>query len=95
MKVYYSERPDEMRYCKLKSGNADVWIRKNIKEVETEEGVQWEADEVYLNTQETLEEVTTRKDQIFDEASAEIATVSERLEAIEEAITVLAEAIYG
>lgn len=95
MKAFYSERPEEIKYCKLQDGSADVWIRENIKEIGSEDGSQWEADEVYIRTFATLHEVEAAKEQIFSDQTAEVASVNDRLEAIEEAITAIAEVIYG
>lgn len=95
MKVFYSEKPEEMKFCKLRDGSADVWIRENIKEVDLEDGSQWEADEVYVRTFATLHEIEAAKERIFSDQTAEVASVSDRLEAIEEAIEAIAEVIYG
>ena len=56
--VYYSERPEKIKYSLKPTGKADVWLRGDIAEDNTDEGIQWHAIETYLpDTSLTLEEV--------------------------------------
>ena len=65
-RVQFSEQPERILYMKNK-GKADVWLRKNITEVTTEEGTLWEADEVYVSTYLSREEIAQQFDSYFEE----------------------------
>lgn len=62
-KVYFSAKPEEIKYMKKPSGLADVWLRGNIQELalENDDGEtfqQWQADETFIsNTKLTEAEV--------------------------------------
>lgn len=58
-KAFYTQRPDSIKYMRLPSGDADLWMRKNITEtVDSETGVvSYEADEVYMLTSATEQEI--------------------------------------
>lgn len=65
-RVQFSEQPERILYMENK-GKADVWLRKNITEVTTEEGTLWEADEVYVSTYLSSEEIAQQFDSYFEE----------------------------
>ncbi|MBQ8132410.1 MAG: hypothetical protein IJ193_07965 [Bacilli bacterium] len=80
-------RPDSLLH--------DVWLRKNIEEVEVEEEdtddkgetiivkkKYWEADEVYLLTDKTEQEIEADFDNIYYESGPQ-PTVEERLDVLE------------
>lgn len=46
--VRYTERPGRVDYFQLPTGEVDLFMRKNIAEEETEEGVCYTADEAYM-----------------------------------------------
>lgn len=107
MKSYYNKEPEPLQYMPLPDGKADVWIRKNIREAEMtgEEagegiiGAAWEADEVYFRTSLDKENILARMDELYENGGEPIpvkpkeATTEERLDAIEDAISELAEVI--
>ncbi len=58
-KAYFTERPESIKFMPLPSGDADLWLRKNIAEItdpETNE-VSYEADEAYMRTDATKAEI--------------------------------------
>lgn len=62
--VYFGEKPNAITLEAHKLF-ADIWMRKNITSEETEEGIQWHAEEVYgrLNSNiPTLEDLETNFD---------------------------------
>ena len=50
MIVNYDSKPETVQYMKLPNGQADVWLRRNIQQEESDEGVFWSADEKYIRT---------------------------------------------
>lgn len=85
--IKFMTRPDSLLH--------DVWLRKNIEEVEVEEEETddkgkaiivkkkyWEADEVYLLTDKTVQEIEADFDNIYYESGPQ-PTVEERLDIIE------------
>lgn len=61
MTTYYDQKPQAIKYNLRPDGRADVWLRKNIKEVEVqalEEGAapstNWQAEEEYFETDKAL-----------------------------------------
>lgn len=68
MKAYFTSKPDALLYMPLPdSTKADAWLRKNIQETTDEEGNHmWEADEVYIRTTMTRQQVEDHFDEIFD-----------------------------
>lgn len=79
-RVQYSALPDKVLY--MKNGEtSDVWLRKNIVEVETEEGVLWEADEIYLRSHLSKKEIENNFDSYFEEEIP--VTVEDLAEAID------------
>ena len=71
-KARYTERPDSIKYMPLPSGEADIWICKNISEItEPETGsIGYEADEAYIRISATEEEISSDIDTWFETASA-------------------------
>ena len=105
MRVYFGpEKPDTICYkSRPDSMYNDVWLRKNIVEVETEEesydeegkpitikSKHWEADEVYLLTKMSKEEIEADFDNIYYESGPQ-PTVEDRLDIIEGVIGELME----
>lgn len=71
-KAYFTERPESINCMVLPSGDADLWMRKNIAEVvdpETNE-VSYEADEAYMRTNATEAEIAADFEGWFETASA-------------------------
>lgn len=101
-KAYFTERPESIKYMVLPSGDADLWMRKNIAEVvdpETNE-VSYEADEAYMRTNATEAEIAADFEGWFETASAweppvpekKPETEDKRIVALEEDVTALKKA---
>lgn len=99
--VYYSDKPDQIKYMPLHDGRADVWLRKNITEVtettdEGESSTAYTADEVYLRTSVSKETIEANFDEYYSEAESESSgdteeiTIEERITALEAAMIELA-----
>lgn len=71
-KAFYTERPDSIKYMLLPSGEADLWLRKDITEkTDSETGaVGYEADEAYMRTSATQEDVAADFETWFETAAA-------------------------
>ena len=104
MTVEFNAQPDEIMYMSRPDGTADVWLRKDITECETEnedgEAVTyWTAEEVQLNTAMSADEVAENFDDLYTAAEEESYTAevsdSERLDAIEAALLEITELILG
>jgi len=70
-KAYFTERPESIKFMPLPSGDADLWLRKNIAEItdpETNE-VSYEADEAYMRTDATKAEIEADFEGWFETAS--------------------------
>lgn len=93
-----------IQYMPLPDGTADVWLRKNIEAVTGEEGeTYYEADEVYLRTELSLEEVQDKFDDVFespegyaikaeteDEPASDLEALTARVAALETNMATLA-----
>lgn len=101
-KAYFTERPESIEFMPLPSGDADLWMRKNIAEItdpETHE-VSYEADEAYMRTDATKAEIEADFEGWFETASAweppvpekKPETENERIVALEEDVTALKKA---
>ena len=91
-----------MQYMKLPNGQADVWLRRNIQQEESDEGVFWSADEKYIRTGLTLDEVNAQFDALFDAEPETPLTDSERIAQLEqqnamltECLLEMSEIVYG
>lgn len=87
---------------KLPNGQADVWLRRNIQQEESDEGVFWSADEKYIRTGLTLDEVNAQFDALFDADPETPLTDSERIAQLEaqnamltECLLEMSEIVYG
>lgn len=87
---------------KLPNGQADVWLRRNIQQEESDEGVFWSADEKYIRTGLTLDEVNAQFDALFDAEPVTPLTDSERIAQLEqqnamltECLLEMSEIVYG
>ena len=80
-KAYFTQEPGRVWYIPQTDGSAEVWLRRNIEEIETEEGTQWRADEVTFTTRLTEEEVLEQADSYFIEEPE--TTISDLVEAID------------
>lgn len=99
-KVFYTSEPEQIKYCQLPDGSADVWLRKNIhlEAVHGREGdeLAWTADEVAVNTRLEFMDVVANFDEIYEEGAAEPPveySVAERLDAIEDVLVELLEVL--
>ena len=87
---------------KLPNWQADVWLRRNIQQEESDEGVFWSADEKYIRTGLTLDEVNAQFDALFDAEPVTPLTDSERIAQLEqqnamltECLLEMSEIVYG
>lgn len=78
---------------KLPNGQADVWLRRNIQQQESDEGVFWSADEKYIRTGLTLDEVNAQFDALFDAEPVTPLTDSERIAQLEQQNAMLTECL--
>ena len=90
MKVFYTEMPERITYMLQEDGHADVWLRKNITqyshdELEDAKSSGYYADEVYINTKLTYDQVDEQFDDLFEHGAPEIeeVTLEERVDALE------------
>jgi len=81
MKTIFTESPDRILYMQKPDGNADVWLRKNVEEIEFEGTVMYQADEVYLNTRLSAVEIEEQFDSYFEEEIQ--VTIDDLAEAID------------
>ncbi len=86
-KAFYSEKPEKIHFMTLPTGEADLWLRKDVKK--TSEG--YEAVEVYMRTVATRAEVEANFEDFYEKASA--WKPGERVESLsqEERIRILEE----
>jgi hypothetical protein len=76
-----------MLYMQKPDGSADVWLRKNVEEIEYEGTVMYQADEVYLSTRLSAAEIEEQFDSYFEEE------IPVTVEDLAEAIDILADII--
>ena len=88
-KAYFTTEPSQVSYIPQADGTAEVWLRRNIREEQTEDGVQWSADEVQFNTCLTEEEVLAQADKYFLEEP------ETTIEDVVEALNILTDLIIG
>ncbi len=72
MKASYTKRPEALQYMPLPgAAGADLWMRKNITEVEDPEtgSVGYEADEAYMRTDASLAEIEADFEGWYERAS--------------------------
>lgn len=93
MIVNYDSKPETVQYMKLPNGHADVWLRRNIQQEENDEGVFWSADEKYIRTGLTLDEVNAQFDALFDAEPETPLTDPERIAQLEQQNEVLIECL--
>ena len=93
MIVNYDSKPETVQYMKLPNGQADVWLRRNIQQEESDEGVFWSADEKYIRTGLTLDEVNAQFDALFDAEPKTPLTDSERIAQLEQQNAMLTECL--
>jgi hypothetical protein len=89
----HTTEPEALLYMPLPDGHADVWLRRDIQEVDVEptsedaeQTKQWQSDEVYLRTDMSRDEVESRFDELFDYREPETVeqTIDERVSALEQ-----------
>ena len=71
-KAIYTTKPEPIHYMPLPTGEADVWLRKNITQSagpETEQ-VMYEADEAYMRTAAAESEVDADFEGFYQTAMA-------------------------
>ena len=93
MIVNYDSKPETVQYMKLPNGLADVWLRRNIQQEECDDGVFWSADEKYIRTGLTIDEVNAQFDALFDAEPVTPLTDSERIAQLEQQNAMLTECL--
>lgn len=93
MTVNYDSKPETVQYMKLPNGLADVWLRRNIQQEECDDGVFWSAEEKYIRTGLTLDEVNAQFDALFDAEPETPLTDSERIAQLEQQNAMLTECL--
>ena len=93
MIVNYDSKPETVQYMNLPNGQADVWLRRNIQQEESDEGVFWSADEKYIRTGLTLDDVNAQFDALFDAEPVTPLTDSERIAQLEQQNAMLTECL--
>lgn len=96
MKATYNNRPEELLYMPLPNGKVDVWLRKNVQEIQAsseDEASTWEADEVYFQTTYSKEYVQEHFEELFsaggiEDPGTEKPDLSEEISA-EEALKII------
>ena len=106
----YNTKPAAIDYMALPDRpEADVWLRKDIKQVtldepgpdgQTVQGKYWQASEVYFRAEITAADVSRRFDELFKAPPVPPPTFKpptnlERIEALEAGMLELAGVIYG
>lgn len=61
----FSAEPDVMQCFSRPDGQREIWLRRNIKKVEKEDGDIWTAEEVMFATNLTDEEILSQIDSYF------------------------------
>lgn len=61
----FTGEPEVIQYFLRPDGLREVWLRRNAKEVEKEEGIVWVAEEVMIITQLSEEEILEQLDSYF------------------------------
>lgn len=85
-KTYFTTEPDRVLFKPLADGSAEVYLRRNIEERESEEGG-WQADEVFFTTNLSQAEVEAQFDSYFmEEPEPTIADVVEALDTLTQII---------
>ena len=101
MLVYYDEEPKKIKYESLPDGTANFYLRQNIKQVDqvqtsidgTETAVKvWTADEKNIQTTLTEAQVEAQFDTLVLSGDS-IPTLAQRVAALEDAISALADAL--
>lgn len=95
MKVQFTNEPSAVMYMALPDGGADVWLRKNIEKATVEKDGEepyemYEADEVYLHTNESESYVNAHFEELFNGSiptpNVPEITLEERVVALEAAM---------
>lgn len=64
---YANEKPSRLEYMPLPDGQADVWLRINIREEQDEDGgFVWAAEENYFRTAWTREYIEEHFDELLE-----------------------------
>lgn len=93
MTTQFSAKPNPILYMPH-NGIADVWLRKNIrKELDEDGNEMWIADEKYLKTDLSKEEVEERFDELFITPEDSNVSLEERIDTLENVILELMEVI--
>ena len=102
MIVNYDSKPETVQYMKLPNGLADVLLRRNIQQEECDDCVFWSAEEKYIRSGLTFDEVNAQFDALFDAEPETPLTDSERIARLEqqnamltECLLEMSEIVYG
>lgn len=93
----YNQQPDNLTYMALPNGEADVWMRKDVHEVEQEyDGEKlkaWECKEVYFHTTLSKAEVEADFEKLWNVNAYPAPTTEERIDALENALMEIMEVL--
>ena len=89
VKAYFTQEPGQVLFIPRSDGTNEVWLRRNIEEIETEDGTAWRADEVSFETCLTEQEVLDQADSYFIEEPE--TTIDDLVEALD----ILASIVIG
>lgn len=97
LKAVYNQKPNPVTYMALPTGGADVWLRKNIKEVEhtyeETKATVWECKEVYFRTDKAYAEIESNFDKYWNMYGYPAPTTEERIDALENALMEILEVL--
>lgn len=94
MQIYFDTQPDRIMYRPVRNG-ADVWLRRNIRQLEMDDESCWVADEVYIHTDDSFDTIATNFDNYFMQRSDVQPSTAERLDALEAGLAELAEVMLN
>lgn len=81
--VQFQTEPARIMYMPLPDGSADVWLRRDIRSETSEDGTEgWIAEEVYLHTEKSRDEIARDFDAYFEPER----TAEQRIESLESAV---------
>lgn len=88
MEVFYASKPEKYLYMKRPDSTyADVWLRNNIQSYTNDMGENgYTADENYILTELTEQEVADQFDTLFLVANHSTPTIEDRISALEDAV---------
>lgn len=97
LKAVYNQKPNPVTYMALPTGGADVWLRKNIQEIEQtyEESKAnvWECKEVYFRTDMSESDIEANFEKLWNMYGYPAPTTEERIDALENTLMEILEVL--